>query len=120
MRDACQHATRLTRTVRRECLTTFNSCLPPSSALLTMAQHHNSWHGMLLALVTLPPVLFALYFFSQFPRVPDTIEIHPSLASLGASHRVLQIYPEDLYEGGAYFDTPYGRVRSAACSDCCR
>ena len=78
----------------------------------TMGPHHQSWHGVLLALVTLPPVLFALYFFSQFPRVPDAIEIHPSLASLSASHRIAQIYPEDIYEGGAYFDTPYGRVRS--------
>ncbi|VDB99755.1 unnamed protein product [Peniophora sp. CBMAI 1063] len=76
-----------------------------------MTPNHHSWHGVILAFVTLPPVLFALYFFSQFPRVPDAIEIHPSLASLSASHRVVQIYPEDIYEGGAYFDTPHGRTR---------
>lgn len=115
------HDASVTRaSVQRECLTTFD--LSPTdtddrrvAALPVMAPSHHSWHGMLLALMTVPPILFAVYFFSQFPRVPDAIEIHPSLASLFTSHRVAQIYPEDIYEGGAYFDTPHGRVRAATC-----
>ena len=80
-----------------------------------MAQSYHSWRSVVPALAALPPVLFAMYYYTHFPRVPKAMEIHSSLASLSgpASQRVKQIYPESIYDGGAYFNAPYGRVSVA-------
>ena len=64
-----------------------------------------------LALLVLPAVVLVLYFLTSFPHAPDTLIIHPSLASLPRHSRSWSIYPEDIYDGGAYVGFPYGKVR---------
>ncbi|VDB84990.1 unnamed protein product [Peniophora sp. CBMAI 1063] len=78
-----------------------------------MSPPYQSWRGLVPALAALPPALFALYYYTQFPRAPKALEIHPSLASLTgpAGQRAKEIYPEAIFEGGAYFNAPLGRTR---------
>ncbi|KZV72367.1 alpha/beta-hydrolase [Peniophora sp. CONT] len=75
----------------------------------------SSWHALYPALALIPPALLTIYYYTHFPAAPKTLEIYPSLkdASLSdeARKRVEEIYPEDIYEGGAWFDTPYGKTR---------
>ncbi|KAG2132200.1 Alpha/Beta hydrolase protein [Suillus cothurnatus] len=63
-----------------------------------------------LALV-LPPLLFTVYLLASFPRPPTVPIIHTSLAYLPSSSPSWNVYPEDLYSGGAYANLPLGRVR---------
>jgi hypothetical protein len=56
-------------------------------------------------------MIFAMYLLAAFPNPPETLNIYPSLASLPLSAKSWQIYPEDFFEGGAYVEFPYGRMR---------
>ncbi|KAF9449057.1 alpha/beta-hydrolase [Macrolepiota fuliginosa MF-IS2] len=69
------------------------------------------YHCLTFSLLLIPPLIFASYLLSAFPNPPETLNVHPSLASLPPNAKSWQIYPEDYYEGGAYVDFPYGRVR---------
>ncbi|EPQ58875.1 alpha/beta-hydrolase [Gloeophyllum trabeum ATCC 11539] len=71
----------------------------------------NTYHCLTFSLVVLPSVLLTAYFFAQFPRLPQSFHVYPSLASLPPSSRSWSIYPPDFYEGGQYVDLPYGRIR---------
>jgi hypothetical protein len=64
-----------------------------------------------LALV-LPPLLFTVYLLASFPRPPTVPIIHTSLAYLPSSSPSWNVYPEDLYSGGAYANLPLGRART--------
>lgn len=70
-----------------------------------------SFQCITLLLLALPAVVLALYFLTSFPHAPDTLLVHPSLASLPKDLRSWLIYPEHVYDGGAYVSFPYGRVR---------
>ncbi|KAG2361606.1 Alpha/Beta hydrolase protein [Suillus spraguei] len=63
-----------------------------------------------LALV-LPPLFLTVYLLASFPRPPTVPIIHTSLAHLPSSSPSWDVYPEDLYSGGAYVNLPLGRVR---------
>ncbi|KAF9044239.1 Alpha/Beta hydrolase protein [Panaeolus papilionaceus] len=69
------------------------------------------YHCLTLSLLLLPPLLFTTYFLSAFPKPPEQLFLHPSLASLPPDARSWSIYPEDFYSGGAYAEFPSGRVR---------
>lgn len=62
------------------------------------------------ALSSLPPLLLLIYLVTQFPRPQESLQIHPSLASVPRSNRVWEIYDEDYFPGGGYAALPYGRV----------
>ncbi|KAI8982755.1 alpha/beta-hydrolase [Trametes punicea] len=79
-------------------LTTFLPDMPPSSAF--------QWF-----LLVCPAVIILAYFFTVFPQSPDTLYIHPSLATLPKTSPSRLIYPDDFYDGGAYVKLPYGSVR---------
>lgn len=70
-----------------------------------------SFQCLTLVLLVFPAVVLALYFVTAFPHTPDTLVIHPSLATLPKHCRSWQIYPEQIYGNGAYVSFPYGRVR---------
>ncbi|KAI0638573.1 alpha/beta-hydrolase [Trametes polyzona] len=72
--------------------------MPPSSAF--------QWF-----LLVCPALVILAYFFTVFPHTPDSLYVHPSLASLPKSSPTWSIYPETFYEGGAYAKFPYGTVR---------
>ncbi|KAI0775860.1 alpha/beta-hydrolase [Trametes elegans] len=72
--------------------------MPPSSTL--------QW-----LLLVGPAVVILAYFYTVFPHSPDTLYVHPSLATLPKSSPTWSIYPDDFYEGGAYVKFPYGTVR---------
>jgi hypothetical protein len=69
------------------------------------------YHCLTFSLLLIPPLIFASYLLAAFPNPPETLHVHPSLASLPSSAKSWQIYPEDYYEGGAYAVFPYGRMR---------
>lgn len=70
-----------------------------------------SFQCFTLILLILPAIILVLYFMTAFPHVPEAIVIHPSLSSLSKDSRSWQIYPENIFSGGAYVSFPYGRVR---------
>ncbi|KAI9057386.1 alpha/beta-hydrolase [Trametes sanguinea] len=72
--------------------------MPPSSAF--------QWF-----LLVCPAIVILAYFFTVFPHSPDSLYIHPSLATLPKSSPSRAIYPENFYDGGAYVKLPYGQVR---------
>ncbi|KAG9018199.1 hypothetical protein FRB90_011897 [Tulasnella sp. 427] len=65
----------------------------------------------------LVPLLAALpYFLFRLPRPIHPPKIHPGLAELPGPDdehrkRLKTIYPENFYEGGAYADLPFGKLR---------
>lgn len=69
------------------------------------------FHCLTLSFLLIPPLIFASYLLAAFPNPPETINVHPSLASLPRGAKSWQIYPEDFYEGGEYVQFPHGRVR---------
>lgn len=69
------------------------------------------YHCLTFSLLLIPPLIFASYLLAAFPNPPETLNVHPSLASLPLDAKSWRIYPEDYYEGGAYVNFPYGRVR---------
>ncbi|PPR02143.1 hypothetical protein CVT24_011393 [Panaeolus cyanescens] len=71
----------------------------------------HSYHCLTLSLLLLPPLLFTTYFLSAFPKPPEKLFLHPSLASLPKDTRSWTIYPEDFYSGGGYAEFPSGKVR---------
>lgn len=70
-----------------------------------------SFQCITLTLLALPAVVIALYFLTAFPHAPDALLVNPSLASLPKHLRSWNIYPEDVYPGGAYVSFPLGRTR---------
>ncbi|KAF8916908.1 Alpha/Beta hydrolase protein [Mucidula mucida] len=68
-------------------------------------------HCLAYTLLIVPPLLLTIYLLAAFPSPPDSLYLHPSLASLPKTCKSWDIYPEDYYPGGAYVDFPYGRVR---------
>jgi hypothetical protein len=64
-----------------------------------------------LILLLLPVVILAIYITTSFPSAPDSLLIHPGLASLAKDSRSWTIYPEDVFDGGDYAAFPYGRTR---------
>ncbi|KAI0375962.1 alpha/beta-hydrolase [Pilatotrama ljubarskyi] len=62
-------------------------------------------------LLVCPTVVILAYFFTVFPHSPDSLYVHPSLATLPKSSPTWAIYPDNFYEGGAYAKFPYGTVR---------
>ncbi|KAF9265873.1 alpha/beta-hydrolase [Marasmius fiardii PR-910] len=68
-------------------------------------------HCLSYALLILPPLLLTGYFLVSFPHPPESLQIHPGLASLSKESKSWSIYPEDFYEGGNYVRLPFGRVR---------
>ena len=71
----------------------------------------SSFQCFTLTLLILPAIILVLYFLTAFPHIPESLAIHPSLATLDKDCRSWQIYPEDIFAGGAYVSFPYGRVR---------
>ena len=71
--------------------------MPPSSAF--------QWF-----LLVCPVVVSLAYFFTVFPHTPDSLYIHPSLATLPKSNPSWSLYPDDYFSGGAYAKFPYGAV----------
>ncbi|KAI0758088.1 alpha/beta-hydrolase [Fomes fomentarius] len=72
--------------------------MPPSSAF--------QW-----ILLVCPAIVVLSYFFTVFPHTPDSLYIHPSLATLPKTTPSWSIYPDDFYDGGAYAKFPHGTVR---------
>ncbi|TFK79834.1 alpha/beta-hydrolase [Polyporus arcularius HHB13444] len=72
--------------------------MPPSSAF--------QWF-----LLVCPAVVILAYFFTVFPHSPDSLYIHPSLATLPKSAPSWSLYPDNYYPGGAYAKFPNGAVR---------
>ncbi|KAI0326699.1 alpha/beta-hydrolase [Cubamyces sp. BRFM 1775] len=72
--------------------------MPPSSAF--------QWF-----LLVCPAVVILSYFFTVFPHTPESLYIHPSLATLPKTSQSRVIYPDNFYDGGAYVKLPYGTVR---------
>lgn len=58
-------------------------------------------------LVTLPFLLFRL------PKPETKLKVHPGLGELSGpdTARLKELYPEDIYEGGAYADLPLGYLK---------
>ncbi len=71
--------------------------MPPSSAF--------QWF-----LLVCPAVVILAYFFTVFPHTPDSLYIHPSLATLPKSAPSWSLYPDNYYPGGAYAKFPNGAV----------
>lgn len=69
------------------------------------------YHCLTLSLLLVPPLIFGTYLLVAFPSPPETLSLHPSLASLPRHAKSWQIYPEDFYEGGSYVSFPQGRMR---------
>ncbi|KAL0569725.1 hypothetical protein V5O48_012240 [Marasmius crinis-equi] len=69
------------------------------------------FHCLSYILLVLPPILLTGYLLVSFPHPPESLHIHPSLASLPSESKSWSIYPEDFYAGGGYVRFPYGRVR---------
>ncbi|KAI0682612.1 alpha/beta-hydrolase [Earliella scabrosa] len=72
--------------------------MPPSSAF--------QWF-----LLVCPAVVILAYFFTVFPHTPDSLYVHPSLATLPKSAPSWKHYPDNFYDGGAYVKFPHGAVR---------
>ncbi|THH29791.1 hypothetical protein EUX98_g4385 [Antrodiella citrinella] len=64
-----------------------------------------------LTLLIIPAVTLLVYFLTVFPHSPAELVVQPSLSSLPKDVRSWQIYAEDFFQGGAYVNFPYGRVR---------
>ncbi|KAI0650361.1 alpha/beta-hydrolase [Trametes meyenii] len=62
-------------------------------------------------LLVCPAAVILAYFFTVFPHSPDTLYVHPSLATLPKTSPTWSIYPENFYDGGEYAKFPYGNVR---------
>ena len=65
-------------------------------------------------LLVCPAVVILSYFFTVFPHTPDSLYIHPSLATLDKSNPSWSIYPDTFYNGGAYAKFPHGSVRTSS------
>ncbi|TFK73556.1 alpha/beta-hydrolase [Pluteus cervinus] len=63
------------------------------------------------SLLILPPLILSTYFLAAFPKPPEPLYMHSSLASLPKTSKTWEIYPEDFYPNGAYVAFPSGRVR---------
>ncbi|KAJ8096349.1 hypothetical protein AAF712_010074 [Marasmius tenuissimus] len=68
-------------------------------------------HCLSYALLILPLLLLSGYVLVSFPHPPESLQIHPSLASLPRESRSWSIYPDNFYEGGGYVSLPFGRTR---------
>ena len=76
--------------------------MPPSSAF--------QWF-----LLICPAAVILTYFLTVFPHSPDSLYIHPSLATLDKSNPSWTLYPDNFYDGGAYAKFPLGTVRPLPC-----
>lgn len=95
-----------------------------------VARRSSSFNCITLTLLVLPAIVIAVYFLTSFPHVPESVVIHPSLASLNRTNesnvaeRVKAVYPEDFWEKqvqdgdgrsvdveGRYVSLPLGRTR---------
>lgn len=72
---------------------------------------HTPFQCFTLLLLIGPPLLLTAYFLAAFPSPPAPILVHDSLSSLPPTAKSWEIYPEDIYPGGAYVELPYGKVR---------
>jgi hypothetical protein len=103
---------------------------PPTSAPLegiSMPPSSTSFNCITLTLLILPAVVFAAYFLTSFPYAPESIVVHPSLASLlrsdegNVAERVRSVYPDNfwslesgergVHSEGEYVSMPLGRTR---------
>jgi hypothetical protein len=89
-------------------LSVANLLLPFSSCAMVSSPYY---HCLTLSLLLVPPLIFGTYLLVAFPSPPETLNLHPSLASLPRTAKSWQIYPEDFYEGGSYVTFPHGRTR---------
>lgn len=53
------------------------------------------------------------YFLFRLPEPESKLKIHPGLGELTGpdTARLKELYPEDIYEGGAYADLPLGKLK---------